>query len=302
MSINDVFNTFIGRLKPTDAELNNARGRRDTLRARMLALNMGIIDVRNSGSYAKGTAIRPMNDIDVIFYVDSQGYPYENVERMLHQIARALRPSYPQNEIVPGNRSIELQYSDGFCVDIVPALCTNQQIEGAEIFDRQSNQWIQTSIPKHLEFANYMTKQDTRYKNLVRILKVWKHQRRRNIPSFFLSLLIADVILSEGLSRGWENALFDIFEYVSNHDLDDPIWFETYYRRPTQFPNESVVVLDPANPRNNVASFMDQNFRQEFMNAWDHSYNQVRKAVNSDYKNEKIRCWSLVFGDRFPAR
>lgn len=302
MSIYDVFNTFVGRLKPTDAELNKARRRRDYLSDRMFALNMGIIEVRNSGSYAKSTAIRPMNDIDIVFYVDIEEYPYENVERMLHQIARALRPSYSQNEIVPGNRSIELRYSDGFCVDIVPALCRNGQIEGAEIIDRQSGQWIKTSIPKHVEFANIMNRHDSRYKNLVRMLKVWKVLRRRKIPSFLLSLLIADAILSEGLSRGWENALLDIFTHVRDHELNIPIWFETYYGRPRRFPNDPVVVLDPANPQNNVASFMDGQFKREFMNAWDHSFNQARNAVNSSSKTEKINYWRLVFEDRFPSR
>ena len=302
MSIHDVFYRFIRRLKPTYAELDKARRRRDYLQNRMFALNMGIIDVRNSGSYAKSTAIRPMNDIDVVFYVDAEYYPYENVERMLHQIARALRSSYPQNEIVPKKRSIELRYVDGFCVDIVPALCMNRQIEGAEIFDRQSGRWIKTSISKHVEFANIMNEYDRRYKNLVRMLKVWKELRRRKIPSFLLSLLIADAILSEGLSRGWEKALYDIFEYVNEHRLDSPIWFNIYHRRPRQFPRGPVVVIDPANPQNNVAHFMDRKFKREFLNAWNNSFNQVRKADNSSYKKDKIYYWSLVFGDRFPAR
>lgn len=301
MSIDDVFTRFINRIKPTQTELDRARTRRNYLEKRILSLDVGVFEVRNSGSYAKSTAIHPLNDIDVVFYIDTKKYPYEKLGRILHRIARELRPSYPNNPIIVGNRSIKLNYADGFSIDIVPALSDNRNVEGAEIIDRETGAWIRTSIPKHVEFANRMNRVNGRYKNLVRMFKIWKDMRKRKYPSFFLSLLVAHAV-KKGLPKGWEQSISTVFQTVKQTKLDSPIYFTDFYQQIKIVSNDPVIVVDPSNPKNNVAKFMDKRIKQSFLNTWNHSYNQARKAISSTTKKAKIFYWTEVFGERFPSR
>lgn len=301
MSINEVFPRFINRIKPTEAELERARSRRNYLEKRVLGLDVGVFEIRNSGSYAKATAIHPLNDIDVVFYIDTRKYPYKNLGRILHRIARELRPSYPNNPIEVGNRSIKLNYADGFSIDIVPALSDNRKVEGAEIIDRETGAWIRTSIPKYVDFANRMNRVNGRYKNLVRMFKIWKDLRQRKYPSFFLSLLVAHTV-KKGLPKGWEQSVFSVLETIQETKLNSPIYFTDFYQQIKVVSNDPVIVVDPSNPRNNVAKFMDAKIKQSFLNAWNNSYNQARKAINSTTKKDKIFYWTEVFGERFPSR
>ena len=301
LTINEVFSRFINRIKPTQAELGRARSRRNYLEKRVLSLDMGVFEVRNSGSYAKGTAIHPLNDIDVVFYIDTKKYPYDTLGRVLHRIARELRPSYPNNPIEVGNRSIKLKYTDGFSIDIVPALSDNRKIERAEIIDRETGSWIRTSIPKHVEFANRMNKVNGKYKNLVRMFKIWKNMRQRNYPSFFLSLLVAHAV-KKGLPKGWEQSVYTVFETIQEMRLNSPIHFTDYYRHIKVVSNDPVIVVDPSNPRNNVTNFMDAAIKRSFLNAWNGGYSHAKKAINSTTKRDKIFYWNKVFGDRFPSR
>lgn len=299
MSIREVFQNFVNRIKPTEAELDRARNRRDFLKERVRTLDIGVFDVRNSGSYAKHTSIHPLNDIDVVFYIDIDRFPFDR-SKILSQISRRLRESYPQNYVETGKHSVKLHYSDGFSVDIVPALSHNRQIEGAEIIDRETGRWIKTSIPKHVAFANKMNKKDQRYKNLVRMMKIWKDQRRRNYPSFLLELLVAHCIKMK-IPRGWEVAILRMFEIVSNEKLEEPIHFNDFFPI-KEIPNDHVIVLDPSNPFNNVAKFMTIPIKREFLNAWNQSYKWARSALKARYKKDKIKYWKLIFGTRFPSR
>ena len=119
--------------------------------------------------------------------------------------------------------------------------------------------------------------------------------------SFFLSLLVAHAVKT-GLPRGWDQAVFSIFETIHRTQLSSPIYFTDFYKQIKVVSNDPVIVVDPSNPSNNVTKFMDIKIKKSFLNAWENGYIQAKKAVNSKTKKDKIFYWKEIFGERFPSR
>lgn len=303
MTQGELFHKFVRNIKPTENENQRARKHRDYAKRMLDRRDLGIIGSRNYGSYAKNTAIRPLNDIDYVIYIDPDEYPHDNMDRILHRIASSLRSSYPQNNVEAGMRSIKITYSDGFSVDLVPALTNNKNppYEPARILDRNTGDWIDTSPSKHVEFTKLINDVWGSYRLFVQMFKVWKNQRRRSFRSFFLALLIADAVENAHLPGGWGETIYTIFKHVSDHGLDNPIFFTQFHPKPSQMPDEAVVVLDPVNPLNNVASDFDRDKKKEFLNSWRADMKKVENAVNTTNRADAVYYWKQIFGDQFPS-
>ena len=161
MTQGELFQEVIRRIKPSESEREKARNHRNYVQRILNNRDLGIIGVRGYGSYAKRTGIRPLNDIDFIVYISPEKYPRNNPERVLHLIAQNIRSSFPQNEVVTGTRSVKVKYSSGFTVDIVPAFSLDSKnLEPAEILDRETSMWIETSPSKHIKFTNHINSID----------------------------------------------------------------------------------------------------------------------------------------------
>jgi len=83
----------------------------------------GLIKTLLSGSLAKGTALKTLNDIDVAFYVKA-GKDLKAESDLLEWLAQRIRDAYPQmkpDQIKPNNHSVCIKYAvSGLSVDVVP--------------------------------------------------------------------------------------------------------------------------------------------------------------------------------------
>src|ERR1700691_137515 len=73
----------------------------------------GLIKTLLSGSLAKGTSLKVLNDIDVAFYVKSEKTPSSEPD-LLNWLAERLRETYPQmkpDQIKPNNHSVCIKYA-----------------------------------------------------------------------------------------------------------------------------------------------------------------------------------------------
>lgn len=84
----------------------------------------GLIKTLLSGSLAKGTSLKTLNDIDVAFYLTADKAPTAE-PALLNWLAARLREAYPQmkpDQIKPNNHSVCIKYAvSGLSVDVVPA-------------------------------------------------------------------------------------------------------------------------------------------------------------------------------------
>jgi len=83
----------------------------------------GLIKTLLSGSLAKGTALKTLNDIDIAFYVKAEKAPSAEPD-LLNWLADRLREAYPQmkaDQIKPNKHSVCIKYAvSGLSVDVVP--------------------------------------------------------------------------------------------------------------------------------------------------------------------------------------
>jgi tRNA nucleotidyltransferase (CCA-adding enzyme) len=83
----------------------------------------GLIKTLLSGSLAKGTSLKTLNDIDVAFYVNAEKAPSAEPD-LLNWLAQRLREAYPQmkpDQIQHNAHSVSIKYAvSGLSVDVVP--------------------------------------------------------------------------------------------------------------------------------------------------------------------------------------
>jgi hypothetical protein len=135
-----------------------------------------------SGSYARDTAIKPLDDVDIIFEIDPE--PWRQglfdfgllppPERVLDSFANATRYRYPISSVYGQRRSVrlELYHLD---IDVVPAVPIAP--EGSNLLwipDRDSREWIKSSPKRHKVLTAEVNRtQQGRFTPLVKLLKHW---------------------------------------------------------------------------------------------------------------------------------
>src|SRR5258708_11845417 len=128
-----------------------------------------------SGSLAKGTALRSLNDIDVACYVSGADAP-KDVRALLDYLAERLRKAFPNfspDQVQPQTYSVTVSFrGTGLDVDVVPILYGGDPQWYGNLVSQDDGSFLKTSIPLHLEFAaNPKRAQDNHFAQLARLRK-----------------------------------------------------------------------------------------------------------------------------------
>jgi tRNA nucleotidyltransferase (CCA-adding enzyme) len=99
-----------------------------------------------SGSVAKGTALKTINDIDVAVYVRSSSVP-ENECGLLDWLADRLRETYPRSNIVVQTHCVTIKFSSGLDVDVVPVINEDGQGNYGYLITKDTGDRVLTNIP-----------------------------------------------------------------------------------------------------------------------------------------------------------
>ena len=136
-----------------------------------------------SGSLAKGTALRSLNDIDVVCYISGADAPGD-VAELLDYLAERLRKAFPNfspDQVQAQTYSVTVPFrGSGLDVDVVPILYD----EGPDWYGRLVNQedgsFLKTSIQLHLEFTGKRKQaQEQHFTQVVRLVKFWAGSIKR---------------------------------------------------------------------------------------------------------------------------
>jgi hypothetical protein len=178
--------------------------------------------VQPSGSFAKGTANKSGTDIDLFISIS------ENVPNTMRDIYNSLADWMAQKgyELRKQNVSINVAVN-GYSVDLVPAKRQDSYSEDHSLYRRKADTWTKTNVATHI---NHVTRSGRAQE--IRVLKLWRHQKGLDFPSFYLELTTISAL--SGATGG----------------LADRVWKALRYIRDT-FPDARV--MDPANT-NNVIS------------------------------------------------
>lgn len=215
-----------------------------------------------SGSLAKGTPLRSLNDIDVALYVSGDDAPHK-VSDLLDYIADRLRQAFPNKQpedVQPQTYSVTISFKGtSLDVDVVPILYFGDPDWRGDLISQDDGSRLMTSIPMHLEFVkNRKDAQPTHFAQVVRLVKYWAAIRKDEVAGFRFKSFMIEMILAHLCDKGVEfsdypEALAAFFNYVATTGLRPRIVFTDYYSADAvDIPEDRIQIVDPVNPENNV--------------------------------------------------
>jgi hypothetical protein len=208
-------------IEPTRTQKEGAQRSHHHLRELLDTGQMGtrIIGSYLSGSYARDTAIRPLDDVDVIFEIDPSCWTTDllrslpNPDRVLQSFATAIRRRYSVSSVYGQRRSVRLNLNH-LDIDVVPAIPDRADRSLILVPDRRADEWIKSSPLRHAQIAARInSKRSGRFKPLVKLAKYWNSQlpESTRCKSFTIETLATRVFsdtsfgsLGEGLIRFWD--------------------------------------------------------------------------------------------------
>jgi hypothetical protein len=156
-TVAQAFHDFLTDIELKPSEQETASRQQDDLRERLRTKWPGITRDILVGSYARRTAIRPLNDIDVFLILDRAVHGHRLSSPpllLLEDLQRALRACYstpgPKTRIQ--GRSVNIEFSSpsiGF--DVIPAFSDGSRQGNYDIPDRHRSTWIKTNPERHKE-------------------------------------------------------------------------------------------------------------------------------------------------------
>lgn len=270
----------------------------------------GLIKTLLSGSLAKGTALKTLNDIDIAFYVKAEKAPSAEPD-LLNWLAARLREAYPQmkpDQITVNKHSVCIKYAvSGLSVDVVPVQYKGDPDDRGYLFAFDGGKPVLTSIPLHLAFIRKRkAAQKDHFAQVVRLVKWWvRLQKSKNegfrMKSFMTEMIVAHLADSGVSMADYTVALEKVFGYIVKSRLKTRIYFTDYYPAsklpaPTGKPME---IFDPVNETNNVAAVYNDNERQKIVTAAQEALEAISEARFATSRGRAIECWQDVLGPSF---
>lgn len=274
--------------------------------------NVGLKKMLLSGSLAKGTSLKTLNDIDVAIHVTSPDAPTGETD-LLDWLVKQLRRVYPNmrpEQISPGNHCVRISFrGSGLDVDVVPIYeISDDPLGRGYLYASDTGKRVLTSIPMHLEFIRKRKQScDTHYAQMIRFAKFWSAKRKIAIgdsfrcKSFLVELIMAKRLDSGAVLSNYPDALEEFFAYIVQTRLSEQIAFTDYFKA-SEIPQRSqdvIEVLDPVNLQNSIVSIYSQADRDMLVNQAEEALDAISEARHATTKGRAVDCWKEVFGPTF---
>lgn len=261
------------RVEPTAAQKAAASGSQNHLREVLQSGTFGsrIIDAYLSGSYARDTALAPIDDVDIIVVVDPEGWPRSlwsetpEPDKILQSFARAIRRRYPNSSVSLQRRSVCLTLNH-LHIDVVPAIELDDDRERIRIPDADSGEWIISAPRRHTAIATEINrKQQSRFKPTVKLLKHWNHQlpEKARLKSFAVETL-AGTLFNNVKLPSLQEGLRLFFDFVASR-VDRASLYEWPHDYGVHMSVWSHELPDLAGTGTNLLSKVDDDRRGRFL-------------------------------------
>jgi hypothetical protein len=262
-----------------------------------------------SGSLAKGTALRSLNDIDVACYISGVDAPGD-VPKLLNFLAEKLRTAFPNfsaDQVKPNTYSVTVSFrGSGLDVDVVPILYSGDTEWFGNLVSQDDGSFLETCIPRHLEFIK--KRKDANefdFAQVARLIKFWARNLKRERDDFRFKSFKIELILAHLSDQGldlsdYPEALQHFFTYIAKTNMRKKIIFTDYYAAEEVGTfTETVQVIDPVNAKNNVGKLYTKKQADDIVNAALDAGDAIDAALAAPTKQETVYYWQKVFGSIF---
>jgi hypothetical protein len=282
------FKALLSSIQPDGDDVADAKDAQETVREQLRTdedFKEAHKDTFLSGSYARHTAIRDINDVDVICIVDIDHLITEP-EVVLAWTQSVLRKYYKTTK--RQGRSVGAQAAKGVWLDIVPATPMTTSDGPLWIPDREAKQWVQTHPKGQINAATDKNKSTNGYYvQVVKLMKFWRDRlptESCRVKSYILESLVHRTVGSPS-SHG--AAVVNVLEGIES----------SYgaYRDAGMVP----VIPDPGYASVNVAKHWEAGDFIDFMSQAKTAAKTARKALDCNNETESRRLWRQIFGATF---
>lgn len=213
--------SLIRAMTPDDAARTSAARHRKELED-WLAADLGIIRMRETGSWHHGTALDGFSDVD--YFVTMPGVRPGLSSTALGTLRASLSRGISGTYVSVDRPAVRLRYfDDGPDVEITPTYY--QDTDDYDIPDPDGTGWIRSNPAVHLAYVNQAQKDtDGRAKSLIRLVKTWRAFNRVPLSCFYLEMRTAQYALGHTpIIYDWD--LRGFFKSLSTHglrEMNDP--------------------------------------------------------------------------------
>lgn len=283
-------------VEPTATQRKSAARSQNSLREILCNSSFGtrIVDTYLSGSYARDTAVRPLDDVDIVVVVDPRAWETgwfsttPDPSKVLGSFANAIRRCYPDSSVHMQTRSVGLKLYH-LDIDVIPAIDIGGDL--LKIPDRSKGNWIKSAPRRHTELATQVNNmREGKFKPLVKLLKTWNN----NLPSTahvrsFLIETMAIRVFSHATFNSLEDGLLRFFDFLTAFTNDSCIfkWNDKFgISFDWMF---GVSVPDTAATGSNVAARVDWNRAEKLLDCARRARNKIEDGNSATYEDTAYR-------------
>lgn len=208
MNVRHALHAFVSSLELTTGQQEAVSRQHTFLRERLSQLLP--VDpahgAKLSGSYARSTAVRPLNDVDIFLVLSPSAQcdpARHSPAQALAVVKQALERIYEGKVARRQNRSVNIEFTGtGVAYDVVPAFA--RQAEEFVIPDFRAGAWIRTNPGRHKELSvMHNERAGGELKPLTKALKHWNRRLPENVQlrSFLLEVMAWDVLRARPSDR-----------------------------------------------------------------------------------------------------
>lgn len=195
------------------------------------------IEILNSGSRAKGTAISLASDVDYLVSLTSDCNENSGGLKSIYESLYAHLSSIYQ-KVRKQNVSVRINLS-GLEVDITPARKQPGNTNDHWLYISKSDTRKQTNIQRHINDVSRSGRT-----NEIKVLKIWRELNQIDFPSIYLEYLLINNVL--------------LYKSKDTNSLADNVWYVlNEFAKDTGNPLNARIV-DPANSANILSDLLSQ--------------------------------------------
>lgn len=213
--------SLIRSMTPNEAARSDAAKHRKKIEE-WLKTDLGILRMRETGSWHHGTALDGFSDVD--YFVSMRDSRPSSSTTALEDLRASLSRGIPGAYVSIDRPAVRLCYfEDGPDVEITPAYI--RETDDYDIPDPGGTGWIRSNPAVHLEYVDRAQQEtDGRAKGLIRLVKTWKSCNNVPLSSFYLEMRTAQYALNnKPIIYDWD--LRDFFKSLANsglREMNDP--------------------------------------------------------------------------------
>ena len=213
--------SLIRSMTPNEAARSDAAKHRKEIEE-WLKTDLGILRMRETGSWHHGTALDGFSDVD--YFVSMRDSRPSSSTTALEDLRASLSRGISGAYVSIDRPAVRLRYfEDGPDVEITPAYI--RETDDYDIPDPGSTGWIRSNPAVHLEYVDRAQQEtDGRAKGLIRLVKTWKSCNNVPLSSFYLEMRTAQYALNnKPIIYDWD--LRDFFKSLANsglREMNDP--------------------------------------------------------------------------------